>query len=508
MIKFLFPDFEDKNIQIKHNTLISYALFLFMQSIFTGYSTFNIGSDKTVFIITVLISILIPVLVILFARRNYSLVSKLFICSIWTTSSVTLLLVQGDNSVIAFLVANLFIISALASLSIRWFAGIISGVGSLLVTIVDFLFEKRGIFNMYHLEPIPGWIYFLGFSIMLGTMLIIAIANALSFEKIFSAYKAELNKRIMAESLLIRQNQVLDEKVRERTNEIELLNKDLTSANTNLNQSNEELASANEELTVTNEELFSQREELEATLNKLQIAQEQLLQSEKMASLGVLAAGVAHEINNPLNFIKGGIYGIENYFKEDLKDHVESVSPLIEAINVGVSRAADIVKSLNRFSRQSGSTSEMCDVHTIIDNCLMMLNIETKDRIIINKEFTDFSYTLTGNEGKLHQAILNILSNAIQAINDKGTITISTYIKEQMLFVSVHDTGHGIRKNDINKIFDPFFTTKGPDKGTGLGLSISYQIIQEFRGSIEVKSETGKGTNVIISLPIVKQEKT
>jgi signal transduction histidine kinase len=507
MFKLLFPGFEDKNIQIKHNTLISYALFLFVQSVFTGYSTFNIGSDKSVFIISTLVSIVIPCLVIIFARRNYSLVSKLFIGAIWTSSSLLLLLFQGDNSVVAFLMANLFIISALASLSIRWYAGIICGAGSVSVAITDFVFEKHGILNIFHLEPIPGWIYFMGFSIMLGTMLINAMANALSFENISLAYNAELNKRIKAESLLINQNVVLDEKVRERTNEIKSLNEELSSANKNLFQINKEQSVTNEELISTNEELICQREELEATLTKLQIAQEQLVQSEKMASLGVLAAGVAHEINNPLNFIKGGILGIENYFKDDLSDHTERVSPLIEAINIGVDRAAGIVKSLNRFSRQTESTTEKCDIHSIINNCLVILNNETINRIEICKKFTDSPFSFYGNEGKLHQAIMNILTNSIQAINEKGSITISTFIREERILLTFQDSGHGIKKEVINRIFDPFFTTKGPGKGPGLGLSISYQLIQEFKGSIEVQSETGKGTNVILSLPLEKQLK-
>jgi len=228
------------------------------------------------------------------------------------------------------------------------------------------------------------------------------------------------------------------------------------------------------------------------------------LQAEKMASLGVLAAGVAHEINNPLNFINGGVLGIENYINDKLIEHAENVSPLIEAINLGVTRASEIVKSLNRFSRQTDSLTEKCDLHSTINNCLIILNDEIKNRIIVAKEFTNEPFTIIGNEGKLHQAILNIITNSIHAIEKKGTINISTSIVKQMVVLTVNDTGHGIDKEVLNQIFDPFFTTKEPGEGTGLGLSITYQIIQELNGTIEYNSEKGKGTTAIISIPIDK----
>jgi PAS domain S-box-containing protein len=264
----------------------------------------------------------------------------------------------------------------------------------------------------------------------------------------------------------------------------------------------EELATANEELSSTNEELHSQREELELVLLNLQNTQKQLIQAEKMASLGVLASGIAHEINNPLNFIQGGVFGIEQYIEENLTEHKEELSPLLEGINTGIIRAANIVTSLNHYSRKNDLKKDECDIHSIIDNCFVILRNQTVNRIEIEKNYTTELYKLLGNEGKLHQVMLNILSNAIQAIDNKGIVSVNTRIVESNLVVIITDTGCGVADENLPKIMDPFFTTKDPGKGTGLGLSITYNILEEHSGSIDFQSSVGKGTKVLIKLPI------
>ncbi|MBN2520824.1 MAG: PAS domain S-box protein [Bacteroidales bacterium] len=257
-----------------------------------------------------------------------------------------------------------------------------------------------------------------------------------------------------------------------------------------------------QELANTNIKLIERNKELHKAIEELNKAQQKLVEAEKMASLGILAAGVAHEINNPLNFIHGGIIGLEDYFDENLKEHKQKVITLINAINTGIERASKIVTSLNHFSRNTDSLDEQCDIHSIIDNCLIMLENQLKYRIKVIKTYTSENAVITGNNGKLHQAILNILTNGIQAIENDGTITINTNIINNNFQITIKDSGKGIEKENINKIFDPFFTTKAPGVGSGLGLAITYNIIKEHNGNIELKSEINVGSTFKLYIPI------
>lgn len=262
-----------------------------------------------------------------------------------------------------------------------------------------------------------------------------------------------------------------------------------------------ELAMRNEELKTANAELRQQREELSSTLETLKQTQQQLIHSEKMASLGVLAAGVAHEINNPLNFIKGAIVAIEEYFNENGEERDHSIDTLLKIANEGVSRASGIITSLNHYSRRDEERHEPADVHVIINNCLTLLGEQIGERIGIVKAYANEPLWLMCNEGKLHQALLNVLSNAIQSIEGTGRITVSTFMEDKNLVVGVEDTGTGMGRDVLSRITDPFFTTKAPGKGTGLGLSITQNIINEHAGKLEFHSEPGIGTKVLIILP-------
>lgn len=260
-------------------------------------------------------------------------------------------------------------------------------------------------------------------------------------------------------------NERLEEKVRDRTAEIQVKNKDLEEA-----------------------------------LQSLKETQGQLIQIEKMASLGILAAGIGHEINNPLNFIKNGINTMIKVLETHYPNINDDVEPFLKIVNEGVERATNIVKSLSHFSRTGASMDESCNVHDILDNCLVILQSQFKLRIEVIKSYTESPCVIKGNDGKLHQAFLNILTNAGQAITGNGTITIVTEFTGKRIRVRIKDTGGGIAKENIKLITDPFYTTKAPGEGTGLGMFLTQSIIHEHNGIIDIQSELGKGTEFIITL--------
>jgi PAS domain S-box-containing protein len=263
----------------------------------------------------------------------------------------------------------------------------------------------------------------------------------------------------------------------------------------------QELKEKNKDLMATNDTILLQHEELEHTLKQLKTTQIKLAESEKMASLGMLSSGIAHEINNPLNFINGGLMGLENHFEENPNQINEELKLFLNSIKEGISRASAIVASLNHFSRKDENNLENVSFHKLIDNCLVILNSRLKHKVLVNKYYFKDDLVFKGNEGRMHQALLNILSNSEQAIQDKGKIDIFTFKENGKFVVSIKDTGMGIEKEILSKITEPFFTTKDPGKGTGLGLSITYNIIQEHNGTLEFITEPGKGTQTIISIP-------
>ena len=321
--------------------------------------------------------------------------------------------------------------------------------------------------------------------IHLISFLTVSISSALIFAGIMTERKLALIE-------LEKHRNNLEMLVAERTNDLETLNKELMSTNEELNDKNQIINDQNSELT--------------STMEHLKETQSHLMQAEKMASLGVLTAGVAHEINNPLNFIIGGYAGLDNYFNETGQYKDKRIPILLNSIKTGVDRAADIVRGLNQFSRHSEAHTEDCDIHSIINNCLVMLNNQLKNRIEVYKDFTSEVVTIPGNVGKLHQVFINILNNSSQAIDKKGSISITTHKQEKSIIIEISDTGKGISKENLPKISDPFFTTKDPGEGTGLGLSITYTIIQEHKGKIEFRSAKNNGTTVLITLPAIIYE--
>ncbi len=275
--------------------------------------------------------------------------------------------------------------------------------------------------------------------------------------------------------------------------------------------------------------------ELNKLLMDLKDAQQQLVMSEKMASLGQLTAGVAHEINNPINFVSANIKPL----KEDLDEIIEcinkydsiirmneledlfsevqtfkndknldittrEVGELLNGIEEGAKRTTNIVKGLRNFSRLDQDVLKKSDVNESIESTLTLLHSMYKDKIEIVIDFGEIP-EIECLPGQINQVFMNILSNAIQSIKEKGTIFIKTWQENDIVKISIKDTGVGMSSETKMKVFDPFFTTKEVGKGTGLGLSISFGIIKKHHGKIEVNSETGEGSEFIISLPIILQ---
>ncbi|MDB4926704.1 7TM diverse intracellular signaling domain-containing protein [Mucilaginibacter sp.] len=280
--------------------------------------------------------------------------------------------------------------------------------------------------------------------------------------------------------------------------------------------------------------------ELNESLEDLKQTQSQLVESEKMASLGQLTAGIAHEINNPINFVTSNINPlkrdvemileavttienismsdaspadkkkqIEDYKEElDFDYLVEEVKHLIKGIYEGASRTAEIVKGLKIFSRLDEDDLKRADINEGLESTMVVANNLLNDKIKVIKEYSDLPL-VESYAGKLNQVFLNIISNAIYAINKKfddkegGEIKISTDCDGESVIIKIADNGIGMNEQTIKKIFEPFFTTKEVGEGTGLGMSIAYNTIKKHNGQITVKSELNKGTEFILKIPIV-----
>lgn len=294
----------------------------------------------------------------------------------------------------------------------------------------------------------------------------------------------------------------------------------------------------NESQTMAEEQAI-QSAKLRAMNEQLKNAQMQLIHSERLASIGQLAAGVAHEINNPIGFITGNLAALEEYvsiyleyeryfqhitqkiqegqleavreilqevevFKEDKNIGFikEDIVKLLKESEQGLDRVRKIVMDLKTFSYSTYDEITDIDIRKLLDEVLTMVNSEIKYRAELIKDYQKVSM-IKGNAQGLSQVFLNLVMNAVQALEEKGKIYIRTYQKnEDSVYVEVRDTGRGISKENLKKIFDAFYTTKPVGQGTGLGLSISHEIIKKHQGQISVNSVEGEGTVFTIALPI------
>ncbi|MCY7410563.1 MAG: GHKL domain-containing protein [Chitinophagales bacterium] len=283
----------------------------------------------------------------------------------------------------------------------------------------------------------------------------------------------------------------------------------------------------------TNMQLQTTNESLEKVLQDLRITQKQLVQSEKLASLGQLTAGIAHELNNPINFVSGNIKPLkkdieeilgvtnkmetlladkkfENEFNQikqlkesiDFENTLAEMNKLMIGIEEGSKRTAQIVKGLRNFSRTDEEEMKKSSINEGIDSTLILLQNKLRQQNIEVIKSEGNLPLINCYPGQLNQVFMNLLTNAIDAIGSDGKIFITTAVEGNQLKISVRDTGSGINDEVKQKIFDPFFTTKEVGKGTGLGLSISYGIIEKHNGTLDLKSEQGKGTEFVILLPV------
>jgi len=251
----------------------------------------------------------------------------------------------------------------------------------------------------------------------------------------------------------------------------------------------------------------------------MQETQTQLLQTEKMAALGQLVAGIAHEINTPIGSINSNndilirsVGKIREFLscaecpKEVREDpEVLKIMGILEDVNrnnhIACDRIMNIIRSLKNFARVDQVERKRVNIHEGIDSSLILVYHQLKNRIQVVKEYGDLPQ-IECYPSQLNQVFMNLLVNAEQAMPEKGTITIKTFRDGESVKVAIRDTGIGIPKENLSKIFDPGFTTKGVGVGTGLGLSICHKIIQDHHGKITVESEVGKGTTFTIALPI------
>ncbi len=279
--------------------------------------------------------------------------------------------------------------------------------------------------------------------------------------------------------------------------------------------------------------------ELEKANDELKEAQAMMVHSEKMRSLGELVAGIAHEINNPINFIYGNIMILDKYNKdmfdliekyteneealspekrveiEKLKEEIDieflkdDIKELIRSCVEGTERTKNIILDLKNFSRMEEMVMTQFDIPKEIDTTLNILNNKYKNRITVHKEYEENLPKIEAYGGQINQVFMNILDNAAAAIEGNGDVYINVKRAGENVEIQFKDTGKGIKKENLSKVFDPFFTTKPVGQGTGLGMSISYRVIQNHFGSISVESELGQGATFKIVLPInhpVKKE--
>jgi signal transduction histidine kinase len=286
------------------------------------------------------------------------------------------------------------------------------------------------------------------------------------------------------------------------------------------------------EIQLANTELSEKNLELSIALHQLQTTQAQLVHTEKMAGLGQVTAGVAHEINNPVSFIAAALpmlkEDLESVFdvlraaitlspqstgeefsrwealkrERDLDALLPEIYEFLDSMKIGAERIAEIVRSLRTFSRLDEDVLKLANLHDGLDSTLVILRNQYRERIRIEKHYQADLPAVQCYPGQINQVFINVLANAVQAIKGQGVITITTHVVDALVEIRISDTGAGMSAEVQARAFEPFYTTKDVGKGTGLGLSISFGIVEQHHGTIRLDSVLGEGTTVEIRLPL------
>jgi len=253
--------------------------------------------------------------------------------------------------------------------------------------------------------------------------------------------------------------------------------------------------------------LSRQNQVLESTIEQLKDTETQLVQTEKLASLGRMSAGIIHEINNPLNFATTGLFTLRNKGKYIASDQKAEYDEILKDVEEGVKRVKNIVSDLRMFTHPDTEQRDQVEVAEVVASALRFMSNEWKDKVQIEQQL-DERQTIWANKNKLIHVVVNLLQNSLDALRrksfageEKPTIWIEGRMASGSSILTVRDNGPGIEAQHLDKIFDPFYTTKDVGEGMGLGLSICYRIVQECDGRISVKTERGKFCEFALEFP-------
>jgi len=265
------------------------------------------------------------------------------------------------------------------------------------------------------------------------------------------------------------------------------------------------------ELDKNRKEIASQNLVLESTIGKLKEAQTQLVQTEKLASLGRLSAGIIHEINNPLNFASTGLFTLRKKGKYLAPEQQEDYAEVLKDVEEGVTRVKNIVLDLRMFTHPETESRDQVDLEEVVAAALRFLSAEWQDKVRIEPKLAE-DQTVWANKNLLIHALLNLLQNSIDALktkafeNEQPTIWIESRLEQGKSLLVVRDNGTGIEAEHLNKIFDPFYTTKDVGAGMGMGLAICHRIVQDCEGRISVRTEPGKFCEFTLEFPAKGQQ--